>query len=218
MKVRCDIGRGICVSCLSQATCNFFYRSAGARNFQRWFSECKESFGTGFMIIAGYSYNGKLNIHRVAKNTKVNFGYYQANVVAPVYRHDIPHLYGRDQNRVWVHQDKASSHTSRSTRLFLQHMADETGIRAIPFTDIPVKSPDASPMDFCAFGLLKRALSHRRPRTIEGLWKACQEEWLRLDMTTLRASLLQWKLRCRAIAKMQGHQIEHSRWWRRGFS
>ena len=42
-------------------------------------------------------------------------------------------------------------------------MATETGIRAIPYTDIPVKSPDASPMDVCGFGLLKRGLGNRRP-------------------------------------------------------
>ena len=37
------------------------------------------------------------------------------------------------------------------------------GIHAIPFTDIPVKSPDAAPMDFCAFDLLKSAVAKHRP-------------------------------------------------------
>src|SRR5258705_11992139 len=42
-------------------------------------------------------------------------------------------------------------------------MAMETEIRAIPYTHIRVKSPDASSMDFCGFGLLKRGLGNRRP-------------------------------------------------------
>src|SRR5277367_6119474 len=52
---------------------------------------------------------------------------------------------------------RSSSHTSRSTRAFLDQMEQDTGIHYVPFTDIPVKSPEASTMDFCAFGLLKRS-------------------------------------------------------------
>ena len=68
-----------------------------------------------------------------------------------------------DFDEVELHQDKASSHTSKSTTLFLEKLRNETGIKAIPFGHIPVKSPDASsPMDFCAFGQLKQALSKRK--------------------------------------------------------
>ena len=48
----------------------------------------------------------------------------------------------------------------------------KTGIKAIPFTDIPTKSPDVSHMDFCALGLLKSALSKHRSTTLTGLWKS----------------------------------------------
>ena len=96
-----------------------------------------------------------------------------------------------------LHQDRATSQTCATTSQFLQQMERETGIKAIPFTDIPVKSPDVSPMDFCAFGLLKSALAKRRPKTVAGLWK-CMEE-----------VLLSWKFRCRLVIKGKGHQIEH---------
>ena len=36
------------------------------------------------------------------------------------------------------------------TRNYLRTLEQDTGIHSIPFTDIPVKSPDASPMDFSA--------------------------------------------------------------------
>ena len=195
-----------------------YYRPRGGKHFQKWYAECRESFSKGFVVFAGYCYNGKLIIRRVEKKAKVNSQYYQDEVLTPIYHTEIPALYGRDKNKVWVHQDKASSHTSRSTLAFLQRMEQETGIHAIPLSNIPVKYPDASPMDFCAFELLKRALGSRHPRTIDGLWKACKEEWELLDMTALCKSLLQWKLRRRAIAQMKGHQIEHDRWWRHGFS
>jgi len=96
---------------------------------------------------------------------------------------------------VAFHQDKASRHTSNSTRQFLDLMTAETGIKAIPFSHIPVKSPDASPMDFCAFGLLKQALGKRHPKTLAGLWKVVNDEWNKLDLTVLRKSLLAWKFR-----------------------
>ncbi|PSN50916.1 hypothetical protein C0J52_05368 [Blattella germanica] len=50
----------------------------------------------------------------------------------------------------------------KSLQRFYRQMADETGIRSIP-----VKSSDASPIDFCFFCLLKRGLSSRRPKTTE---------------------------------------------------
>ncbi|KFM66484.1 hypothetical protein X975_13415, partial [Stegodyphus mimosarum] len=91
---------------------------------------------------------------------------------------------------VKLHRDKASSHTSKSTVNFLKEMEQKTGIKAIPFTDIPSKSPDVSPMDFWAFGLLKTALSKRCPKTLTGLWKAVREEWDRIPLLTLQKALL----------------------------
>ena len=100
-------------------------------------------------------------------------------------------------------------HIAESTTLFLEKLRNETGIKAIPFGQIPVKSPDASPMDFCAFGLLKQALSKRKPETLDGLWKVVEDEWSKLSIVTLRKSLLSWKIRCRSIVQNKGYQIEH---------
>ena len=96
-----------------------------------------------------------------------------------------------------------------STSQFLQQMERETGIKAIPFTDIPVKSPDVSPMDFCAFGLLKSALAKCRPKTGTGLWKCVEEEWNKIPMATLQNVLFSWKFPCRLVIKEKGHQIDH---------
>src|ERR1700678_118632 len=153
------------------------YRKRDENGRSDWFKQCRESFPKGFMIAAGYCYNGKLTLHKVEKNVKINAAYYQANVLEPIYRDQIPALYGAHVHKVWLHQDKASSHTAKSTQAYLARMATETGINAIPYSEIPVISPDASPMDFCGFGLLNRALGNRRPRTLDGLWKVCEQEW-----------------------------------------
>ena len=135
----------------------------------------------------------------------------------PIFRTDIPQLYGNDVHKVWIHMDQASSHTARSSLAWYTRMADVTKIRVIPFSSMPVKSPDASPMDYCGFGLLKQGISKRRPTTVEGLWKLCQEVWQDIPLVFLRKSQLQWKLRCRAIVRNRGYHIEHNRWWCKGF-
>ena len=185
------------------------YRKISGSDDQRWCRAAVASFLKGFMIIAGFSYNGNLRIRRVDLKTKINSLYYQQNVIRPIMLDVIPKLYGSDRHKVWVHQDKASSHTSRSTTQYSAQLSEETGINIIPFSAVPVKSPDAAPMDFCAFGLLQQALTRCRPSTLDGLWKVCEREWDRIDLAILRRSLLSWKLRCRAIVKNKGYQIEH---------
>jgi hypothetical protein len=110
---------------------------------------------------------------------------------------------------VKLHQDKASSHTSKSTINFLNQKKISTGISYIPFSDIPAKSPDISPMDFCGFGLLKQALRKRKPTTLDGLWKACKQCWEEIPLQTLQKSLISWKYRCRLIVQRKGYHIEN---------
>ena len=55
-------------------------------------------------------------------------------------------------------------------------MEQESEIKTTHFADIPDKTPDVSPMHFCAFGLLKSALSKHRPTTLLRFWKAVQGE------------------------------------------
>ncbi|GBO29915.1 hypothetical protein AVEN_208472-1 [Araneus ventricosus] len=129
------------------------------------------------MVVVRFSYNGKLKIRRVKKNVKINSTYYQENFLRPIFTEEIPFLYPNDFQRVKLHQVKATSHTSKRTTAFLEKMTTDTGIAYLAFQHIPAKSPDVSPMDYCAFGLLKIALSKRKPTTIDGLWKVVEEEW-----------------------------------------
>ncbi|GFV73033.1 hypothetical protein TNCV_3951741 [Trichonephila clavipes] len=46
---------------------------------------------------------------------------------------------------------------------YIAKKESETGIRCTKFDEIPAKSPDASPMNCYAFGLLKSALRKRHP-------------------------------------------------------
>ncbi|GBL89123.1 hypothetical protein AVEN_255253-1 [Araneus ventricosus] len=143
----------------------------------------------GFVIVAGFSYNGKLKMRRMEKNVQINSTYYQEKVLRPILTEK--HLFIPITFRVKLHQDKATSHTSKSTTAFVEK--NDTGIAYIPFQHILAKSPEVSPMDYCAFGLLKRANSKQKPTTIDGLWKVVKEEWESIYQEILRKALLSWK-------------------------
>ncbi|KAJ9578587.1 hypothetical protein L9F63_005189 [Diploptera punctata] len=140
-----------------------YYREGDERKFQKWYAECRESFSKGFMFITGYCYNGKLTICRVAKKAKINSQYYQEEVLTPIYRTEI--------------------------LAFLERMEQETGIHAIPFSNFPVKSPDAT------FVPLDSSKGHWETGVLEQETVSGKRgEWELLDMAVLCKSLLKWKL------------------------
>lgn len=68
-------------------------------------------------------------------------------------------------DKVELHMDKASSHMSKSSVIYL---ATETEIKYTLFNEIPVKYSDASLIDFCVFDLLNRVLKEQHLRILKG--------------------------------------------------
>ncbi|UYV79057.1 hypothetical protein LAZ67_17000951 [Cordylochernes scorpioides] len=151
---------------------------------------------------------GVLPLIKVPSKVKVNSEFYIECVLKPVIE-QLKDLYPGEMDKVFLHHDKASSHTSNKTQQFLQEMKDTLGLNFIRNSDIPVKSPDASPLDFYGFGMLKQRLFNRRPKTEAGLWKAAQEEWSNVSLSKVKEVFAAWKVRCREIAKKKGNHIEH---------
>ncbi|GBN07980.1 hypothetical protein AVEN_110779-1 [Araneus ventricosus] len=69
--------------------------------------------------------------------------------------------------------------------------------------------PDASPVDYCAFGMFTRDLSKPKSAMIDELWKIVADEWKSIPLEILRKALLSWKLRCRLIVQKKGYQMKH---------
>ncbi|GFS65560.1 uncharacterized protein TNCV_2469421 [Trichonephila clavipes] len=86
----------------------------------------------------------------------------QQNILEPIFEEETPALYSKGIIKVELHMDKATSHMSHSTAAYLAKKESKTGIKYIPLDERPVKSPDAFPMNFYAFGFLKQALRHLR--------------------------------------------------------
>ncbi|KFM72922.1 Transposable element P transposase, partial [Stegodyphus mimosarum] len=97
-------------------------------------------------------------------------------VLRPIFIEKIPFLHPNGFQRMKLQQDKGTNHTSKSTIAFFEKVKPDTDIACIHFKSIPAKSPDVSPMDYCVFGLLKRALFKSTLRTIGGLLKIVEED------------------------------------------
>ena len=108
----------------------------------------------------------------MTKNVKINSKYYQEHVLTPVLKCEIPDLCSQFHQCIKLSQENASSHPLHT--IVFQEKKKKTKIKTIIFTNIPIKSLDVSLMYFCAFGLLKSALSKRRPTMLCELWKAVQ--------------------------------------------
>ncbi|GFU05411.1 hypothetical protein TNCV_3290641 [Trichonephila clavipes] len=77
------------------------------------------NFSKGFMIVVGFSNNGKLKINKVSSKAKINSLYYHQNILEPIFEEEIPTLYRKDIGKVELDMDKASNHTSKSTAAYL---------------------------------------------------------------------------------------------------
>ncbi|GFV53070.1 uncharacterized protein TNCV_4644291 [Trichonephila clavipes] len=169
---------------------SIFYCSTDGNDLTKWLRQCTVKFPKGFMIVTGFCYNGKLKIRKVSSKAKSNSVCYQQNILEPIFTEEIPVLYGKDIDKAELLMDKAPSHTSESKAAYLEKKKkSETGVKCIPFDETRVKSPYASPKDFCVFLLIKRALGKRHPKTLNGLWKTVKEEWSKTFITVIRKSL-----------------------------
>lgn len=63
----------------------------------------------------------------------------------------------------------------------------------LPRQTSQAKPPDVSPMDYCDFDLLKRALSKLKSTTIDGLWKVVKEKGQGISLKILCIALSPWK-------------------------
>ena len=68
------------------------------------------------MAWAGVSFHGKTNIRIIDKGVKVNSDFYINQVLKPLVSNGLPRIFSGDQIKdMVIHQDSASSHTSKHT-------------------------------------------------------------------------------------------------------
>lgn len=188
---------------------DYYYAKIDEEAPPEWVREKEENFKDKFMVIGGLSGRGRLPLIKVPKNVKINSKVYVDLVLKPYFERFLPALYGDELHRVFVHHDGASSHTAKYTQEYAALIKRNSGITLIPNSLIPIKSCDAAPMDFFAFGYLKKNVRLRKATTLSGFWKTCREEWSRITPAMIRNTFQGWKRRLRKVHRNKGGHIEN---------
>jgi hypothetical protein len=170
----------------------------------------KENFCKKFMVVGALSGRGRLPLIKIPQKTKIDAEYYAEYVLKPILEKEIPKLYGEDTNRVFVDHDAESSHTASFTAEYAEGLYRRTGITIIPKEEIPVKSPDTSPMDFFAFGFLKQKLYNKKAENLSSVWKQSKDVWSTITPKMCLNVFDSWKRRLRKVSELNGEHIEGS--------
>ena len=180
----------------------------GYQTPEDWVRKVNEIQAPKVMVVAAMTSRGPLQARCVPIKTKVNALYYIDNVLRPIIEKELPTLFPDDMNKIFIHHDKATSHTANQTMAFLKEMKEKYGISYQEKEDIVVKRADVSPMDFFGFGWLKTKVQSRRVKTLQGFCKAIREEWSKLSPDVCKRVYESWKVRCRVVAEQQGKVCE----------
>ncbi|UYV72820.1 hypothetical protein LAZ67_10000887 [Cordylochernes scorpioides] len=103
------------------------YIKRGNQVPDNWVHQCSETFPKGFMVVGVMTGRGVLPLIKVPSKVKVNSEFYIECVLKPVIE-QLKDLYPGEMDKVFLHHDKASSHTSNKTQQFLQEMKDTLGL------------------------------------------------------------------------------------------
>lgn len=98
----------------------------------------------------------------VPQNTQFNSQTYIDHVLRPLVEKYLPNLYENSLNSTFIHHDAAISHTSKLTQNYMLEIEKDTGIRFSRNSRIPIKSSDASPLNFFGFGCPNQRLRKRK--------------------------------------------------------
>ena len=108
-----------------------------------------------------------------------------------------------NKNYVWQ-QDSAPGHKAKSTQKWLkQHFADHWS------PDLwPPSSPDANPLDYGVWGVLKGKASNQHHATVDSLVQAVDDVWDNLSEDFIKKTCSRFRGRLEAIVAANGGHIE----------
>ena len=160
-------------------------------------------FPDQIMFAAGFCAKGKTDLYFIPKDTKVCSKVFVKQVLEPMFKRDVPRIFGRNKNKVLLHMDSASSHTSKYTTNWLK----SNKINYITKDQWLPNSPKLSPMDYFANGYLKNKIKRRRYRTMRGLKQCARQEWENIPVKMCANAIESWPKRVLAVHRAKGRDI-----------
>ena len=166
-------------------------------------------YGKKLMVLAIMTGRGVLPLQFIPPKVKINGKYYIDHVLIPLVSKWLPKLYPEGLDRVFVHHDAAPAHICSEAEKIMKKLSDSTKITFISKQDIPIKSPDASPLDFFGFGYLKQQLTQHKVKTLDDLRRTANRIWSGIPSELVLKVFRSWRRRLYLIDKNQGKHIEH---------
>ena len=114
-----------------------------------------------------------------------------------------------DFNSLYFQQDGALPHFATAVRNFLDETFPDKWIGRRGPIKFPPRSPDLTPTDFCVWGIVKKLVYSRKPRSVEDLRQFVIDAFANFDhdlCTSVCRSVLS---RCRECIEAEGLQFEH---------
>ena len=170
---------------------------------------CKEIFRERAMVIGGLSGRGRLPLLLIPKNVKIDAINYVDYVLKPYIEQYLPKIYPNDMNKLLLHYDKASTHTSDYTTKYLENLQTKIGITFIRKKNIPVKGADISPLDFYGFGYVKQQAKRNHASSLKELWDSWNQIWSEITPEMCTKVFRSWKIRLLNVYRKDGGHIEH---------
>src|SRR5271156_6350868 len=90
-----------------------------------------EKFCQKFMVVSAMTGRGVIPLIKVPGKVKINADYYIGNVLKPLLEVEVAKLYPGEMDKVFVHHDKASSHTAKKTVPYAEDLKARTGVTII---------------------------------------------------------------------------------------
>jgi len=165
-----------------------------------------DSHPVAVMVWAGVCASGKTQLHFIEQGATITSEYYIEHILQPFIKYDVPRLFpGNKIKEMVLHHDNAPGHKAKDTLAYLK----ENKIKVITPEEWLPKSPDAAPMDYSIWGILKQRARKHNVSTLNGLKNAIKHEWENLEQDIINRALKEWPKRCRLIYYAQGSHIEH---------
>ncbi len=98
--------------------------------------------------------------------------------------------------------DRASCHTSKSTKKYLQ----DNHINSVE--NWPPQSPDLNIIE-PMWAILKKSVMERKPKNVDELWQFSQEEWEKIPLDTLQKAYKPIPRRIRAVLEAKGSHTKY---------
>ena len=148
-------------------------------------------------------WNGRSSLIVLRSGLKFNQDTYRDKCLVPFLENL---LEGMDADSVILYQDKAPCHAGEDTQSFLA----ENVPCFIQNADIPSKSPDLKPLDFCVRSLLKQRVS--RYGLISNFDRPAQilkAEWKVIPQKSIQNSVDPWMARAKRVEQAVGGHVEY---------